>query len=33
MDLLKKAQPKLKSKFQIGFTKMFLKEETRTGLE
>lgn len=33
MDILKKAQPKLKSKFQIGFTKMFLKEETRAGLE
>ena len=33
MNLLVKAQPKLKDKFQIGFTKMFLKEETRAGLE
>lgn len=33
LDNLKKAMPKLASKFQVGFTKVFLKEETRSGLE
>jgi len=32
-ERLKKAAPKLASKFQVGFTKVFLKEETRSGLE
>ena len=27
------AQPKLATKFQVGYTKVFLKEETRSGLE
>ena len=30
---LSKAMPKLADKFQVGFTKVFLKEETRSGLE
>ena len=30
---LAKYAPKLASKFQVGFTKVFLKEETRSGLE
>ena len=33
LDRLKAAQPKLASRFQVGFTKVFLKEETRSGLE
>ena len=33
LDRLKVANPKLASKFQVGFTKVFLKEETRSGLE
>ena len=33
LDNLKTAQPKLADKFQVGFTKVFLKEETRSGLE
>jgi len=27
------AHPKLAGKYQVGFTKVFLKEETRSGLE
>ena len=30
---LAKATPRLAEKFQVGFTKVFLKEETRSGLE
>lgn len=33
LDNLKKSLPKLATKFQVGFTKVFLKEETRSGLE
>jgi myosin heavy subunit len=33
LNSLKIAQPKLADKFQVGFTKVFLKEETRSGLE
>ena len=33
LDNLKKALPKLAGLYQIGFTKVFLKEETRSGLE
>lgn len=33
LNNLKKAQPKFANKFQVGFTKVFLKEETRSGLE
>ena len=32
-NMLLKAQPKLKGKLQVGFTKMFMKEEVRSGLE
>ena len=30
---LKKMAPKFSNKYQVGFTKVFLKEETRSGLE
>ena len=33
LDNLSRFQVKLKDKFQVGFTKVFLKEETRSGLE
>ena len=33
LEKLKVANPKLADKFQVGFTKVFLKEETRSGLE
>ena len=33
LENLGQAQPKLADKFQVGFTKVFLKEETRAGLE
>ena len=33
LERLKLAQPKMADKFQVGFTKVFLKEETRSGLE
>ena len=33
MERLKAEEPELKDTYQIGQTKVFMKEETRTGLE
>ena len=33
LNSLSQAHPKLAGKYQVGFTKVFLKEETRSGLE
>ena len=33
LNRLKTALPRLVGKYQVGFTKVFLKEETRSGLE